>query len=78
MIWEKKLSICNLPDDINIEEILSLFAKFGKINWVKLENNELGRVLVTIEFQHKNDAEDALKAKDGFEIRGHRMQLELQ
>lgn len=66
-----KIVLQCLPDDISIKEVIDLFNKFGRITAVEF----IGKTTISLQYEDLADAEDALKAKDGYDIRGNRIEI---
>lgn len=62
----------NLPFDSYERDLDSLFDRYGRINRVELKQG-----FGFIEFDHPQDASDALRALDGYTYRGHRLRVEI-
>lgn len=77
MILHGIIEITNVAEDTNLKEILDLFHKFGKITSAAISEDQL-ETTVILHFKNPFDAADAVKAKDGYELRGFRMQLSLK
>lgn len=71
--------IGNLPSDIKSREIEDMFEKYGKIIDVdiKMPRSGSGPAFAFLEFEDYRDAEDAVKGRDGYDISGNRVRVEL-
>ncbi|KNC84932.1 hypothetical protein, variant [Sphaeroforma arctica JP610] len=66
------LFIGRLSHDIREADLEDVFIKYGKINRCEVKNGGFAFV----DYEDKRDAEDAMKAEDGREIRGARIAVE--
>ncbi|XP_053969662.1 serine/arginine-rich splicing factor 1A-like [Anastrepha ludens] len=72
---ESRIYVGNLPPDIRTKDIQDLFHKFGKVSFVDLKNRR-GPPFAFVEFEDARDAEDAVKARDGYDYDGYRLRVE--
>ncbi|XP_055326686.1 serine/arginine-rich splicing factor 1B isoform X2 [Sitodiplosis mosellana] len=72
---ECRIYVGNLPPDIRTKDIQDLFHKFGKVTFVDLKNRR-GPPFAFVEFEDSRDAEDAVKARDGYDYDGYRLRVE--
>ncbi|CAD6992020.1 probable splicing factor, arginine/serine-rich 3 [Ceratitis capitata] len=72
---ESRIYVGNLPPDIRTKDIQDLFHKFGKVAFVDLKNRR-GPPFAFVEFEDARDAEDAVKARDGYDYDGYRLRVE--
>lgn len=72
---ESRIYVGNLPPDIRNKDVEDLFYKFGKISFVDLKNRR-GPPFAFVEFEDARDAEDAVKARDGYDYDGYRLRVE--
>ncbi|XP_039948255.1 probable splicing factor, arginine/serine-rich 3 [Bactrocera neohumeralis] len=72
---ESRIYVGNLPPDIRTKDIQDLFHKFGKVSFVDLKNRR-GPPFAFVEFDDARDAEDAVKARDGYDYDGYRLRVE--
>ncbi|XP_067614146.1 serine/arginine-rich splicing factor 1-like [Eurosta solidaginis] len=72
---ECRIYVGNLPPDIRTKDVQDLFHKFGKISFVDLKNRR-GPPFAFVEFDDPLDAEDAVKARDGYDYDGYRLRVE--
>jgi len=72
---ECRIYVGNLPPDIRTKDIQDLFHKFGKVTFVDLKNRR-GPPFAFVEFEDARDAEDAVKARDGYDYDGYRLRVE--
>jgi len=74
-----RIYIGNLPEDVRSREVEDIFDKYGKILDVdiKLPRSGGGPAFAFLEFDDPRDAQDAIKGRDGYEINGHRIRVEL-
>ena len=71
------VEITEVVSDITLKEIIELFHKFGKIRAASIENGPSGTSVI-LQYDNPLDAKDTIKARDGYEYRGLRMQLRLK
>jgi len=74
-----RIYIGNLPENVRSREVEDAFDKYGKILDVdiKLPRSGGGPAFAFLEFEDPRDAQDAIKGRDGYEISGHRIRVEL-
>ncbi|KAI8441774.1 hypothetical protein MSG28_005463 [Choristoneura fumiferana] len=72
---ECRIYVGNLPPDIRTKDIQDLFYKFGKVTFVDLKNRK-GPPFAFVEFEDPRDAEDAVRARDGYDYDGYRLRVE--
>ncbi|XP_075219207.1 serine/arginine-rich splicing factor 1A-like [Lycorma delicatula] len=72
---ECRIYVGNLPPDIRTKDIQDLFYKFGKVIFVDLKNRR-GPPFAFVEFDDPRDAEDAVRARDGYDYDGYRLRVE--
>ncbi|XP_063696820.1 serine/arginine-rich splicing factor 1B [Culicoides brevitarsis] len=72
---QSRIYVGNLPPDIRTKDIQDLFCRFGDINFVDLKNRR-GPPFAFVEFHDARDAEDAVKARDGYDYDGYRLRVE--
>lgn len=72
---ECRIYVGNLPPDIRTKDIQDLFHKFGKVTFVDLKNRR-GPPFAFVEFEDNRDADDAVKARDGYDYDGYRLRVE--
>ncbi|XP_034113146.1 serine/arginine-rich splicing factor 1 isoform X2 [Drosophila sulfurigaster albostrigata] len=72
---ECRIYVGNLPPDIRTKDIQDLFHKFGKVTFVDLKNRR-GPPFAFVEFEDARDADDAVKARDGYDYDGYRLRVE--
>ncbi|KAM7360017.1 splicing factor 2 [Cochliomyia hominivorax] len=72
---ESRIYVGNLPPDIRTKDIQDLFHKFGKVTFVDLKNRR-GPPFAFVEFEDARDADDAVKARDGYDYDGYRLRVE--
>uniref|UniRef100_A0A1D1Z1A4 Pre-mRNA-splicing factor SF2 n=1 Tax=Anthurium amnicola TaxID=1678845 RepID=A0A1D1Z1A4_9ARAE len=71
------LYVGNLPGDIREREIEDLFYKYGPIIDIDLKIPPRPPGYAFIEFEDARDAEDAIRGRDGYNLDGHRLRVEL-
>ncbi|XP_026476849.1 serine/arginine-rich splicing factor 1A-like [Ctenocephalides felis] len=72
---ECRIYVGNLPPDIRTKDIQDLFYKFGKVTFVDLKNRR-GPPFAFVEFEDARDADDAVRARDGYDYDGYRLRVE--
>lgn len=72
---ECRIYVGNLPPDIRTKDIQDLFHKFGKVTFVDLKSRR-GPPFAFVEFEDPRDADDAVKARDGYDYDGYRLRVE--
>jgi len=72
---ECRIYVGNLPPDIRTKDIQDLFYKYGSIVFVDLKNRK-GPPFAFVEFEDARDAEDAVRARDGYDYDGYRLRVE--
>jgi len=72
---ECRIYVGNLPPDIRTKDVQDLFYKFGKVHFVDLKNRR-GPPFAFVEFDDPRDAEDAVRARDGYDYDGYRLRVE--
>ncbi|XP_026488587.1 serine/arginine-rich splicing factor 1B [Vanessa tameamea] len=72
---ECRIYVGNLPPDIRTKDIQDLFYKFGKVTFVDLKNRK-GPPFAFVEFEDPRDADDAVRARDGYDYDGYRLRVE--
>lgn len=70
-----RIYVGNLPPDIRTRDIEDLFYKYGKITFIDLKNRR-GPPFAFVEFMDPRDAEDAIKARDGYNYDGYTLRVE--
>ncbi|XP_045467122.1 serine/arginine-rich splicing factor 1A-like [Harmonia axyridis] len=70
-----RIYVGNLPPDIRSKDIQDLFYKFGKVTFVDLKNRR-GPPFAFVEFEDPRDADDAVRARDGYDYDGYRLRVE--
>jgi arginine/serine-rich splicing factor 1/9 len=74
---DSRIYIGNLPPDIRSKDLEDLFYKYGKIKFIDLKNRK-GPPFAFIEYEDKRDAEDAIKARDGYNYEKYKLRVEFQ
>ncbi|XP_057439270.1 serine/arginine-rich splicing factor SR34B isoform X1 [Lotus japonicus] len=67
----------NLPGDIREREVEDLFYKYGNITHIDLKVPPRPPGYAFVEFEDTQDAEDAIRGRDGYDFDGHRLRVEL-
>ena len=75
----RKIEISNLAKEIQIEELLVLFAQFGEISKCNIlwDNNKSKRVRALIEFENRKQAMNAQREYNGAELDKHVIYIKL-
>lgn len=71
------LYVGNLPVDFRDRDIEDIFHKYGPIVKIDLKFPPRPPGYCFIEFENARDAEDAVRGRDGYDIDGHRLRVEL-
>lgn len=71
------LYVGNLPVDFQERDIEDIFHKYGPIVKIDLKFPPRPPGYCFIEFENARDAEDAVQGRDGYDIDGHRLRVEL-
>ncbi|XP_055357689.1 serine/arginine-rich splicing factor 1B-like [Paramacrobiotus metropolitanus] len=72
-----RIFVGNLPPDIRESEIKDVFRKYGKIVQMDLRNkSQTGPPFAFVDFDDSRDADDAVRARDGYELDGYRIRVE--
>ncbi|KAL4370456.1 hypothetical protein AHAS_Ahas06G0067600 [Arachis hypogaea] len=66
----------NLPGDIREREVEDLFSKYGHITHIDLKVPPRPPGYAFVEFEDYQDAEDAIRGRDGYDFDGHRLRVE--
>ncbi|XP_073221879.1 serine/arginine-rich splicing factor SR34B isoform X2 [Cicer arietinum] len=66
----------NLPGDIREREVEDLFMKYGHITHIDLKVPPRPPGYAFVEFDDVQDAEDAIRGRDGYDFDGHRLRVE--
>ncbi|KAI6204972.1 hypothetical protein M3Y94_00739300 [Aphelenchoides besseyi] len=68
----------NLPSDFRSRDLESLFEKYGRIKHVDLKARpSRGPPFAFVEYDDPRDAEDAIRGRDGYDVDGCRLRVEL-
>ncbi|XP_041017322.1 serine/arginine-rich-splicing factor SR34-like isoform X3 [Juglans microcarpa x Juglans regia] len=73
----RTLYVGNLPADIREREVEDLFYKYGRIAHIDLKVPPRPPGYAFVEFEDAQDAEDAIRGRDGYDFDGHRLRVEL-
>ncbi|KAL1312659.1 hypothetical protein AAHE18_16G054100 [Arachis hypogaea] len=65
----------NLPGDIREREVEDLFSKYGHITHIDLKVPPRPPGYAFVEFEDYQDAEDAIRGRDGYDFDGHRLRV---
>lgn len=71
-----RIYVGNLPIDIKESEIDDLFYKYGRIREIDLKTPARPPAFAFISFEDSRDAEDAVRARDGYNFDGYRLRCE--
>lgn len=71
------LYVGNLPVDFRERDVEDIFHKYGPIVKIDLKFPPRPPGYCFIEFENARDAEDAIRGRDGYDIDGHRLRVEL-
>lgn len=75
--FSRTIYVGNLPSDIKEYEIEDLFYKYGRILDIELKIPPRPPCYCFVEFENVRDAEDAIRARDGYNFDGCRLRVEL-
>ncbi|XP_017977438.1 PREDICTED: serine/arginine-rich splicing factor SR30 [Theobroma cacao] len=73
----RTLYVGNLPGDTRMREVEDLFYKYGPIVDIDLKIPPRPPGYAFVEFEDPRDAEDAIRARDGYNFDGYRLRVEL-
>eukprot|EP00918_Siedleckia_nematoides_P030401 GHVU01065777.1.p1 GENE.GHVU01065777.1~~GHVU01065777.1.p1 ORF type:complete len:141 (-),score=17.48 GHVU01065777.1:89-511(-) len=73
----RRVYVGNLPNDVEREQVEKLFGKFGDISDISIKKTRSGSSFAFIEYGHVRDAEDAIRDRDGFDMDGCRLRVEI-
>ncbi|CAH9081308.1 unnamed protein product [Cuscuta europaea] len=73
----RTLYVGNLPGDIREREVEDLFYKYGPIAHIDMKIPPRPPGYAFVEFKDAQDAEDAIRGRDGYDFDGHRLRVEL-
>jgi arginine/serine-rich splicing factor 1/9 len=71
-----RIYVGNLPIDVKEAEIDDLFYKYGRIREIDLKTPARPPAFAFISFEDARDAEDAVRARDGYNYDGYRLRCE--
>lgn len=72
---DQKVYVGNLPGDVREKEVEDIFHKYGRIKYIDIKSGR-GPAFAFVEFEDHRDAEDAVRARDGYEFDGRRIRVE--
>jgi len=72
-----RIYVGNLPLDIRSKDIEDLFWKYGRIRDVDLKNLSRPPAFAFVSFERYEDAEDAIRGRDGVMFEGQRLRVEM-
>lgn len=73
----RTLYVGNLPADIREREVEDLFYKYGPIVEIDIKIPPSPPAFAFVEFEDARDAQDAIRARDGYKFDGQRLRVEL-
>ncbi|PON34482.1 Splicing factor-like protein [Parasponia andersonii] len=73
----RTIYVGNLPGDIRMREIEDLFIKYGPIVDIDLKVPPRPPGYAFVEFEDPRDADDAIYGRDGYDLDGYRLRVEL-
>ncbi|VDM39108.1 unnamed protein product [Toxocara canis] len=73
---ESRIYIGNLPTDVKQRDLEDLFYKYGRINYIDIKLSR-GAPFAFIEFDDPRDARDAVHGRDGYDMDGCRIRVEM-
>ncbi|XP_022719444.1 serine/arginine-rich splicing factor SR30-like isoform X1 [Durio zibethinus] len=73
----RTLYVGNLPGDTRMREVEDLFYKYGPIVDIDLKIPPRPPGYAFVEFEDPRDAEDAIRGRDGYDLDGYRLRVEL-
>lgn len=71
----RTIFVGNLPLDVREREVEDLFAKYGRIADIDLKLPSRPPGFAFVEFSHSEDAQDAVKGRDGYDFDGVRLRV---
>lgn len=71
-----RIYVGNLPTDIKERELDDLFYKYGRIKHIDIKTPQRPPSFAFITFDDVRDAEDAVRARDGYRFDGNRLRCE--
>lgn len=76
---EARIYIGNLPSDIRSREVEDLFERYGKILDVDIKHPRTGSgpAFAFLEFDDPRDAQDAIRGRDGYDVSGSKIRVEI-
>jgi len=72
-----RIYVGNLPSSVQKNDLEDLFDKYGRIVDVSIKRTVSGAPFAFIEFEDGRDAEDAIKGRDGYNMLGSRLRVEI-
>ncbi|XP_019419543.1 PREDICTED: serine/arginine-rich splicing factor SR34B-like isoform X1 [Lupinus angustifolius] len=73
----RTIYVGNLPGDIREREVEDLFIKYGHIAQIDLKVPPRPPGYAFVEFEDAQDAEEAIRGRDGYDFDGHRLRVEI-
>eukprot|EP00854_Cymbomonas_tetramitiformis_P007590 gene7590-9037_t len=73
----KTIYVGNLPSDIRERDLEDLFYKYGHIVEVELKMLSRPPGFAFVEFEDERDADEAVHGRDGYNLHGNRLRVEL-
>ncbi|VDK57765.1 unnamed protein product, partial [Anisakis simplex] len=71
-----RVYVGNLPSNIKQRDLEDLFDKYGRICFIDVKYSR-GAPFAFLEFEDPRDAEDAIRGRDGYDLDGCRIRVEL-
>lgn len=71
-----RIYVGNLPCNVHQSDLEDLFYKFGRINFIDVKQRR-GSPYAFVEFEDPRDAKDAIRGRDGYELDGCRLRVEM-
>ena len=72
-----RIYVGNLPMDVRARDLEDLFYKFGRIVDLHLKVPARPPAFAFVTFDHPRDADDAVRGRDGYEMAGDRLRVEI-
>lgn len=74
---ESRVYIGNLPDDVRTRDLEDIFYKFGRIRDIDVHTRGRGPPFAFVEFEDPLDARDAIRGRNGYDLDGYRLRVEV-
>ncbi|CAN0278379.1 unnamed protein product, partial [Discosporangium mesarthrocarpum] len=72
-----RVYVGNLPMDVTEKDLEDVFYKYGKIYDIDLKTPARPPAFGFVTFEDSRDAEEAVRARDGYEMDGSRLRVEI-